>query len=525
MMFEKATGGRGCRAGSCILGLALWAGLATAQVEPAASFVHTLDGPDAFVMTPGKFAQLIVKRNAEVAGSFVSVSMNQNLMHAERALYEPVGFSTISHQRTYRLNTVEEQIVNSNLPILDENVDSVDVGVKTLLPTGGNVKFDYSVDRHNSNVIDYQSMGAYSSEYSGYMGLTFEQPLGRNAGRDVTETQQRSAEFDYQISREKFKQQVFKSLTNALDAYWQLYKFQRVEALRKDSLEQARQLAEATRQRIAAGRAAASSQLEVQSLVLTREVDYARARQAAQDVSSSVMNLLNLNRVADSKFTLVPESEIADAFVDRTEHQDIAEEDLVTHWPAFQVADLERRQTRVKSNYYLNQTQPLVSLVGSYQSTAFSYAHQDIPSQITQHDYPVWSIGLTVEEPLKGNQKQAYLYRAQEDRVTQLDIELDAIRVSHHNDFLSSEEQLNTSRNMVRQCRSEVGMRQQLFDSEVERFKMGGAPFAALTQKSSDLIESKVRCADNESHLEYTKFLYLYFRDVALEAYNIHLEN
>ena len=538
MEFPKRRGNLQCRTGWCLLGLALWAGSATAQGEAAAPAAATaaapaatptaaqnLDGPDALVLTPGGFAQLIVKRNAEVASGLVGVSINLNLMSSEASLYEPVAFSTLSHQRNYRLNTVEEQIVNSSLPILDENVDSLDLGVKTLLSTGGNVKLDYQVERRASNVIDFQSLGVFNTEYTGYLGVTFEQPLGRNAGRDVTETQRRTAEFDYLISKEKFKQQVFKSLTNAMDAYWQLYKLQRVEALRKDSLEQARQLLESTRQRIAAGRTAPSSLLEVQSLVMAREIDAARARQATLDMSGSVMNLLSLNRASERKLSLVPESEIAEAFVGRTARQSIVEEDLVNRWPAFQAANLERQQVRVKSDYYRNQGKPLVGLVVNYQSTAFAYQHQDISPQISQSSYPVWSVGLSMEEPMHGNQKEEYLYRAQEGRVTQLDIEMDAIRVSHHNDFVSSEEQLNTSRDIVRQCHSEVDARQQLFDSESERFRMGGVPFASLTQKWSDLIESKVRCVDNESHLEYTKFLYLYFRDVALEAYNIRLEN
>ena len=525
MNLEKKRGKLRCRAGSGLLGLALWTGLAAAQVEPASSSENILDGSAPLVMTPGAFSQLIVKRNAEVASGLVGVNINLNLMSAEAALYEPVAFSTLSHQRNYRRNTVEEQIVNSSLPILDENVDALDLGVKSQLPTGGNVKFDYQMVKRSSNVIEFQSQGLVNSEYTGYLGLTFEQPLGRNAGQAVTETQRRSAEFDYLIAKERFKLQVFKSLTSSIDAYWQLYKFQRVEALRKDSLEQAQQLLETTRQRIAAGRTAASSQLEVQSLVLVREIDYARARQATKDMSGSLMNLLNLTRNSGRQLTLVPESEIADAFVDRVALQNIAEEDLLSRWPSFQVVDLEKSQARVKSDYYLNQTKPLVGLVVSYQSTAFAYDQRDISPQISQHAYPVLSVGLNIEEPLRGNQKEHYLYRAQEGRLTQLDIEMEAIRTSHHNDFVSSEEQLNTTRDIVRQCHTEVDMRQRLFDGEVDRFKMGGVPFASLTQKWSDLIESKVRCVDNESHLEYTKFLYLYFRDVALEAYNIHLEN
>ena len=149
MNLEKKRGKLRCRAGSGLLGLALWTGLAAAQVEPASSSENILDGSAPLVMTPGAFSQLIVKRNAEVASGLVGVNINLNLMSAEAALYEPVAFSTLSHQRNYRRNTVEEQIVNSSLPILDENVDALDLGVKSQLPT---CPWFYTIAQHRNQL-------------------------------------------------------------------------------------------------------------------------------------------------------------------------------------------------------------------------------------------------------------------------------------------------------------------------------------------------------------------------------------
>jgi outer membrane protein TolC len=510
-----------------LVALALLAGAPPALAEnnaPVTAGVF-VDRSQAIVLTPGVFAQLLVKRNAEVAGSALAISITQNLLDAENGLYEPVAFGDLRKERRHRLNTVEEQIVSSELPILDEKVYSADMGLKLPLPTGGNAKFDYQVEDRINNVIANQSQGLYNSEYTGSLGLTIEQPLFRGAGKSVTETESRSAEFDFKIAKEKFKQQVFKSLSSGLDAYWQLYKAQRVLALRQDVLDQVRRLQDSTRARIAAGKAAPSTLMEVQSMALSREIDYSRARQSMLDAATNMMSLLGMKRVSEPHFKLVPEVEITDAFVERTTRSDDAADDMTRRWPAYVVAELEMGQAEVKAAYFKDLSKPVFTLLMNYQSTGFAYERDQINPEIRHHGYPDWFVGISIEQPVAGNVKSSSQYLAQRDRMTQLELEKDGITVAHHNEFLSTQEQLQVGTHIVEQSRADLALRQQLFDNETERFKLGSIPYAALAQKENDLVEAKVRVIENESRLEYSKFLYLYYRDVALEAYNIHLDN
>src|ERR1700743_718786 len=115
-----------------LVALALLAGArpALAPTSIPASPGVFVDKTQGIVLTPGAFAQLIVKRNAEVASSALSISISQNLLDAENGLYEPTAYSDLRRERRPRLNTVEEQIVSSNLPFLDEKVYSADLGLK-----------------------------------------------------------------------------------------------------------------------------------------------------------------------------------------------------------------------------------------------------------------------------------------------------------------------------------------------------------------------------------------------------------
>ena len=216
-----------------VLALLAGAGPTLAEGNAPVTAGVFVDKAQGIVLTPGVFAQLLVKRNAEVASSALAISISQNLLDAENGLYEPVAFSDLRKERRHRLNTVEEQIVSSELPYLDEKVYSADLGLKMPLPTGGNAKFAYTVEDRINNVIANQSHGLFKSEYTGSLGVTIEQPLFRGAGKSVTETESRAAELDFRIAKEKFRQQVYKSLSAGLDTYWQLYKAQRVLALRQ----------------------------------------------------------------------------------------------------------------------------------------------------------------------------------------------------------------------------------------------------------------------------------------------------
>ena len=157
-----------------------------------------VDAQQTIVLTPGVFAQLLVKRNAEVASSALAINISQNLLDAENGLYEPVAFSDLRKERRHRLNTVEEQIVSSDLPFLDEKVYSVDLGLKMPLPTGGNAKFAYQVEDRVNNVITSQSHGIFKSEYTGSLGGHHRAAaVPRRPAKSITETESRAAEFDF----------------------------------------------------------------------------------------------------------------------------------------------------------------------------------------------------------------------------------------------------------------------------------------------------------------------------------------
>ncbi len=507
------------------LALAALARPALAQGNVPVTAGVFVDARQQVVLTPGVFAQLLVKRNAEVASSALAIHVSENLLDAENGLYEPVAFGDLRKERRHRLNTVEEQIVNSELPYLDERVYSADMGVKMLLPTGGNAKVAYSVEDRINNVISNQTHGIFDHEYTGSLGVTIEQPLFRAAGKSVTETESRSAEFDFRIAKEKFKLQVYKSLSSGLEQYWQLYKAQRVLALRQDVMDQVRRLQDTTRARIAAGKAAPAVATELQSAAITREIELTRARQSVLDASTGLMSLLAMKRVSEPHFKLVPETGISNAFVDRTVRNDDVADDMTRRWPSYVVADLEIQQAEVKAAYFKDQEKPVFNLLVNYQSTGFAYERDRINPELRHHGYPDFMVGISVEQPVAGNVKASSQFLAQKDRVTQLELEKEGIAVTHHNEFLSTQEQLDAGRHIVEQSKADVALRQQLYDNEMERFRLGNIPYAALAQKETDLIEAQVRGIENESRLEYAKFLYLYYRDVALEAYNIHLDD
>ncbi len=510
-----------------LVALALLAGAQASLAETsapatAAVFVDTTKG---IVLTPGGFAQLLVRRNAEVAGSALAIHISQNLLDAENGLYEPLAFGDLRKERRHRLNTVEEQIVSSDLPYLDERVYSADLGLKMPLPTGGNAKFAYTVEDRNNNLIAFQTKGVAQSEYTGSLGVTIEQPLLRGAGKSITETESRSAEFDFRIAKEKFRLQVYKSLSSGIETYWALYRAQRTMALRQEVLDDVRRLQGVTHDRIAAGKVAPAADMEVQSMALTREIELGRAQQTLLDASTSVMSLLGMKRVSAPRFTLVPETEISSAFVQRTERHEMEPDDLARRWPSWVVADLELQQAEVKAAYFKDQQKPQFNFLLNYQSTGFAYERDRVNPEIRHHGYPDFMVGISVEQPVAGNVKASSQFLAQKDRVTQLELEKEGIAVTHHNEFVTTEEQLSAGTRIVEQSKADVALRQKLYDNEVERFKLGNVAYSAVAQKENDLVEAKVRSIENESRLEYSKFLYLYYRDVALEAYDIHLED
>jgi outer membrane protein TolC len=473
------------------------------------------------MLHPRLLVQLIAERSAEIEYGRLQVEVARHLSQAEAALYEPVLFSSLRHEDRERQRGVEERLssfATSGIPVLEERVDTAESGVRSRLPTGGEVSLSYKLSDKRNNIIsqnnpDYQ-------EYNGALVLTVKQPLLRGSGRSIVETDLKVAETERRISALQYKQQLLKSSSDALALYWQLYRALEIAHIRQAALDNAKRIQADTENRIQAGKVASSALLEVKATVLVREVEMLRADQGVKEAQTRLATMLGISVLADQDMRLIVNPDSVDVKAAPGTAQQ-RYRDALSGWPAFQIAKLRAEQAQLRLEFADNARKPALDLVFSRSNSGLA-EHNDRARSVTESGrYPEWYVGLNFEMPLGGNGKARSQYLAQAERLKQSEVELTSIQQSLANDILSKVEQLSAAQSEIQQMDQDIALRSELFRIEKVRFESGMGLMSQLLQREAELNESRQRRVESMARLGQANDALLQADGSLLERYGV----
>lgn len=467
------------------------------------------------------FLRLLVARSVEVQYSKLASEVAGHLAQGESALYEPTGFMSIRDEGRNRQRTADERLQNSmtaGTAILAEKGHSDEIGIRSKLPTGAELTISYKAAGKSNNLIPLTS--TFDTEYTTLLNLSLKQPLMRNAWRSITETDRRVAELEHKIALQQFIQQTQKTSIDGLGLYWQLYRAQETVKLRKEAIATTEALLADTKARIAAGRAPASSQLEMGSVLLNREAEFARSLQALREAQGKIFTAINIVWNGSTPAAVTPALHTDEESALPTPPP---LEDLLRQWSPYQVSQLKQQQAEIRLGFAKNQTLPVVDVVVGYGGTGFNNKLTDASQVALDGTYPDWYVGLNVEIPLGGNKKAQQQFRAQSARLTQAELELEAIRSSFANDVAVRLGDLQNALAVLGLSKKEVKLRQNIFDNERLRVQIGSGSLGSLIQKQVDFIESKQRMLENQIRYEVALATWQYVRGSLLSDNGIQI--
>ena len=510
-----------------MVGTVLCTPVAQAQEQaastPPSTTPETFQAPTLVALRPDAFLRLLIARNIEIQYSQLNTDVTRYLREGEAALYEPTAFMGLRTEGRNRQRTPDERLQNTftaGTAILDEKVRNDEFGVRGKLPTGAEVSVSYKASSKTNNLVAQTSNAAFDTEYTSLLNLTLKQPLLRNAGRSITETDRRVAELEHQVALHQLIQQTMKSSIDGLTLYWQLYRAQETFKLRQEALSSTESLLADANARIAAGRMPASAVLELRGVALNREAELARSLQALREAQSKLSTALNLawseTQTSSTEPQLrAPETSLA--------ADTPALDDMLNVWPPYQIALLRQRQAQTRFNFALNQGLPLVDLVMSYGGTGFNNSPKEARSTAIDGTYPDWYLGINFEIPLGGNQKAQNQFLAQNARLAQSELEIEAIRNSFSNDMLVRRGDLMNALGVFDLSKKEIKLRQSIFENERQRVQIGSGSLSNLIQKQVDVIESRQRMLENQVRFEVAMAIWQYTRGSLLTDHGIEV--
>lgn len=499
-------------------GLAFCVSSATAQLERRLDRSYSL-GP----LNQQEFLQLLIQRSVEVQYSKIAADVSSHLMQSEAGLYEPKLFMNVRGEGRDRQRTADERIQNNttaSTAILDESGQSKELGIRGRLPWGTELSVSYKTSEKSNNLIPQYNSAKFDTEFNTLLSVTIKQPLLRNSGRDVTETDLRVAELERDASLLQFRQQILKTSIEGLSDYWQLYRAEATLALRRSTYASAESLLADAEERVKAGKLPASAILDVQAVLLNRQAEVTRSQQALREAQGKIATALNIFLGSSTVLSSQPLLQPLNNPLDRLpKTSDFA----LSMWPPYLVAKVKYQQAKLRLDYAKNQMAPVVDLVFSYGGTGYSYDPKSARSVSEKGIYPDWYLGVNIELPLQNNRKAHHQFLAQNSRLTQAELELKAISNSFANDLIVKYDDLLQARNVLQISNEEVAVRQKAFLNESQRFELGVGLLSALIQKQIDLTESQQRLLENQIRFEIALATWKYTQGTLLEDYQVEV--
>jgi outer membrane protein TolC len=454
-----------------------------------------------------------LENNVDIAVERFNPEASAEQVDELRGFYEPVLTSTVTS------NSVSRPA--SNVFAGAENIDTdtlnYDFGVVQYVPTGGDLRLDFTNRRTSTNSI----FESFNPSYNSNFDLSYNQPFLRNFKTDARRNQIKVAKKNREISDVTFRQTVVNTVASVKQSYYDLiYALDNLEAQRK-SLALASKLLEENQIRVRVGTMAPLDVVAAESEVASREEAVIVAEAAVAEAEDALKRaIFNTNEPAVWNTRIVP--------VERpTAEQVNVDADAAIRNALASRTDIDAARKRLESaeynvEYAHNQLLPDLNLVAGYGTTGIGGTffereglggdvirtvpggYSDALSSVFGRDFPTWTIGVNFAYPILNRQAGAAEARARISRdQTAATIRRTEMQIT--GEVRSAARAVETNYKRVESTRAARVLQERRLDAETKKFAAGMSTNFLVTQSQRDLAIAEV--AELRAIADYRKSL------------------
>lgn len=365
-------------------------------------------GEQIIKLSLGEAIKMAAEKNLDVRAEFYNPAQFEADINRNRSIYDP-------------LLTLLTDYADSTSPSLSSpsgtNGESFDANgtLSQLLWTGGtaSVLFKNNYSTTDSNfVVDKKT-------WQSSLGVTFSQPLLKNAGQEATELNITISRLSKYASLEHLNTRLMNTVAQVRTDYFKLYSLREQLEVRKVSLELARKILTETRARVAAGVLPAMEILNAEFGVASREKDVIDAEKAVSDQLDVVRQLLQIGDRADIATTDLPRRDPYQISEDELLRRAMTRPDIKEQRRTLEINEL---QTRV----YANNLKPDLKFSATAGISGLERSYSRDMEKMWTMDSPYWSVGLTFAYPL-GNRAAENDYRKSRLKTEQTAVQIKSL--------------------------------------------------------------------------------------------------
>jgi HAE1 family hydrophobic/amphiphilic exporter-1 len=466
-----------------------------------------------------------MERNIGLQVSRYELRASGEALRSQFGLYDWLGTATLNRQ-------IAKQAIVNAAQSPSSRTASLNLGVGQTIPTGGN----YTVGLNTSKDVSPGGFSTFSPSYTSGLAFSFNQPLMRDFGVDVTQRGINIARNTLGISREAFRATLLDTTNNVEQGYLNLVYARQFVDVVKEALFLARDQARITQIRIDVGASAPLDILQPRVQIATSEENLINAVAAVRNAEDNLRALMHLDP-ADWDRPILPTDPVRYTPVSVNVQE--AVDRAYNLRPELHELTLTSDTRRIQNMFARNQILPAVDLRLKYSlGGAAGRALEPDPvtgvltdtkvtrafSQIFSNDFPTYSFGFDVQVPFTNITARAEAKRT-ELELQRAHSDEDQQRQTIALQVRETARAIDTSARNITATRTAREAAEQNLEAERRRYENGMTTNFQVLQVQQQLSDSRAR--ELQALVGYNQAVAAFHRAVGdlLEVRNIRIED
>jgi outer membrane protein TolC len=475
--------------------------LSFAALVASATLASAQTAPETIRLTVDEAVRLSLENNTDLKADRLDPQISDTRVAAAAGAYRP----TIS---TSVLSNNQLQPPSSFLIPTATRTDVVtsNAGFAQRLPWFGT---SYSVSWSTSHTDTNSFLSSYNPLLQSGLGVTLSQPLLRDFSIDAARQQLATSRTNRDIAETRLRESLVHTTAAVKTAYWNLVAARENVVARRSTLELAAELARVNKAKVDVGSLPPLDLLSAQAEVAANQEQLIIAETAVKEAEDR-LRLLVLDTTKRDSWTAaiepVDSPPVATAAVDV---------DAAVTRALAERADLARARSEITNaqtalTYAGNQRLPDVRFNASYQASGLGGTQVlrtggfpgtilgpgaitdfgSVVNQLFAHDYPTWSVGVSVSYPIGQSADQANYARTKLER-SQSEERLKSAEARAIQQIRDAGWKIDMNAKRIDTTRAARELAEQRLDAERKRFDVGMSTSFLVIQAQRDLAQAR----------------------------------
>lgn len=478
----------------CVLMAALGFYAASGFAEEASTVSNSVTAMD---LRLEDYLRLVAEKNETLQAQMLEVEASRYKARGQWGVFEPAATASVTREANTRQNNTEEQAAQSGQPVFSERNTIYDTAIEAFVPTGGKIHMGFTESDlfNNVNPVPFLSStnNVFTRQYQSFAGVSFTQPLLKNAGDTVVMANIRLAAMDSDIAFQQYRRQLMLAISQAEAAYWNLYFAQEQLSFFKQSVSLADTILSDSRQRLKAGRASELDVMEAQSGLGLRQ---SKQNEALQNFYDALGQVQTLSGIAPQEHgRVIRAMDIPPAEITTPAYAQVYQRAFDLN-PDYLIQQRKVDQEQVRLGVARNQRLPELNFKGAYGLNGLGATPGESLDFLQSQNFASWSLGFELRIPLGGGIKERNEFKAAKLTLQEAVANLSSIQTQIANALDAGIRKTRKWQESIQSYQSVIDFNESLLKTEVARLNAGTVEPRKVLEVEADLFDARQSFAE-----------------------------